>query len=98
MWSQAGHRLLSTHRPDLDVPFERLRASLEIGFPWHRPEYPHDELCVPDDWWDAVYDHYRRAYVVHGWDAIDDGVLTAIRTDITDASGYHVFEDVVPVL
>ena len=99
MWAEAGHRLLTRHRPDLASGPEQFRHPLSIGFPWHRPDLGHPELVTADEWWQAVYRHYAEVLTAMGWPVSEaHAALPGIRQHILDADGYTVFDDVVPVL
>lgn len=99
MWSEAGHRLLSAQRPDLDISREQVGLMLRTGFPWHNPDCAHPELCEPEAWWDAVYRRYRLLFAECGCaDLESETSFESIRQHVTDAAGYRLFDDVVPVL
>ena len=99
MWSGIGYRLITTHRPDINVSLEAVGEALRVGFPWHDHERDHLDLCDSELWWAAVCDRYVTLFADLGWpDADRKALLPVIREHILDCRAYTVFDDVVPVL
>ncbi len=81
-------------------PATELRAALRDGFPWHRADAPHLELCEPDAWWAALDPLLVRTFSLAGVDAgrhVD--LARALRARFVDGSvGWEVFDDTRPAL
>jgi putative hydrolase of the HAD superfamily len=100
LWSTCLLEVLDEHVPDHRASRDELRAALRDGFPWHRAEEPHLELCEPDAWWAALDPLLCRAFGVAGVEAGRQGDLArAFRTRFVDGSvGWEVFADSRPAL
>jgi len=66
MWSGALVETLAAHDPACGVTRAQLAPFLRAGFPWHTPELPHLDRCVPDDWWARLQEVLRAAYEAVG--------------------------------
>src|SRR2546423_1361304 len=65
-WSILLAEALDTEEPGHGHSAETFRPHLRDGFPWHRPEVAHPELCEPDAWWASVRPLLSRAYQAAG--------------------------------
>src|ERR1700689_1578067 len=66
MWRAGMVETLDEHLPGHGIDADQLRPFLQDGFPWHRPETPHPELCNADAWWSHVGTLLQAAYECAG--------------------------------
>ena len=87
---EAGH----AHTP------ETFRPHLREGFPWHRPEVEHPELCEPEAWWASVRPVLARAYEAAGYAPARALELAdaARRLYVDPTVGWARFDDTLPAL
>ena len=87
---------MSPKRHTADV----FRPHLRDGFPWHRPDVAHPELCEPEAWWAAVRPQLARAYEAAGYDHGRALELAdaARRLYVDPGVGWSLFDDTLPVL
>ena len=62
LWSTCVLEVLDEHAPGHRASRDELRAALRDGFPWHRADEAHLELCEPDAWWAALDPSLSRAF------------------------------------
>ena len=100
LWSRCVLEVLDEHAPGHGASRDELRAALRDGFPWHRADEPHPELCEPDAWWAALDPLLGRAFSVGGVDtARHVDLARAFRTRFIDGSvGWELFDDTRPAL
>ena len=100
LWSTCVLEVLDEHAPGHGATRDELRVALRDGFPWHRADEPHLELCEPDAWWAALDPLLGRAFGVAGMDPnTHPELVRAFRARFVDGSvGWQVFEDTVPAL
>lgn len=100
LWSTCALEVLDEHVPGHGCTRDELRAALRDGFPWHRADEPHLELCDPEAWWGALDPLLGRAFTVAGVEASRHLELArAFRTRFVDgAVGWEVFADARPAL
>jgi putative hydrolase of the HAD superfamily len=100
LWSTCVLEVLDEHAPGHHVSRDELRAALRDGFPWHRADEPHLELCEPDAWWAALDPLLGRAFGVAGVDAGRHVELArAFRARFIDGTvSWELFEDTRPAL
>jgi len=99
MWSGALVETLAAHDPACGVTRAQLAPFLRAGFPWHTPELPHLDRCVPDDWWARLQEVLRAAYEAVGLSAATAEVLARrARECYLDPSGWTVYADTRAVL
>ena len=100
LWSTCVLEVLEEHAPGHRATRDELRAALRDGFPWHRADEPHLDLCEPDAWWAALDPLLGRAFGLAGVDALRHPDLArAFRARFVDGSvGWQVFDDTVPAL
>jgi putative hydrolase of the HAD superfamily len=95
LWSACVMEVLDESAPGHGIPLEQIRQGLNDGFPWHRAEAAHPELCKPDAWWAAVGTVIEQALVDCGLspgNARD--VVPLVRSRFIDAThGWEVFPD-----
>jgi putative hydrolase of the HAD superfamily len=100
LWSTCVLEILDEHAPGHAASRDAVRAALRDGFPWHRSEEPHLELCEADAWWAALDPLLGRAFGVAGLEAdrhVD--LARALRARFVDGSvGWEVFADSRPAL
>lgn len=53
-WRGCLIEVLDECEPGHGITSDAIRPHLQEGFPWHRPDLPHPELSIPDDWWAVV--------------------------------------------
>jgi putative hydrolase of the HAD superfamily len=99
-WSLLLEEALDAEEPGHGHSAERLRPYLRDGFPWHRPDVPHLELCGDAEaWWAAVLPSLARAYEAAGYPparALE--IATAARRLYVDPAGWSLFDDTLPTL
>ena len=100
LWSMCALEVLDEHAPGHGASRDELRAVLRDGFPWHRADEAHLELCEPDAWWAALDPLLGRAFGVAGVEAERHADLArAFRARFVDASvSWTLFEDTRPAL
>ena len=79
---------------------DTFRPSLRAGFPWHRPEVAHPELCEPEAWWASVQPVLSRAYQAAGYEPARALELAAAarRLYVDPQVGWALFDDTLPTL
>jgi len=99
-WRGCLSETLDEHQPDHGITSEQLRPFLQDGFPWHRPETSHPELCEPEAWWTNTEDLLARAYEGVGIDGERANELARLaRQRYVDGSvGWRLFDDTMPTL
>jgi putative hydrolase of the HAD superfamily len=100
LWSACLLEVLDEHEPGHRVAVDDLRTALRDGFPWHRPEVPHPELCAAGAWWAHVGGLLARAFAAAGYDDERAAQLAALTRELyVDATrGWRLFDDVLPAL
>lgn len=99
LWSGALLETVKRFEPSAPCELSVLKAHLQRGFPWHRPDIEHAQLCHPDTWWEALYPVLARALVAGGVsEALASQLAREARSVYLDPAAWHVFEDVVPSL
>jgi FMN phosphatase YigB (HAD superfamily) len=100
LWSTCVLEVLDEHAPGHCASRDELRAVLRDGFPWHRSEEPHLDLCEPDAWWAALDPLLGRAFSVGGVQSDRHSDLArAFRARFVDATvGWTLFTDTRPAL
>jgi putative hydrolase of the HAD superfamily len=98
-WASALVLALDELEPGHCVSREQLRPYVRDGFPWHRPERPHPELCEPEAWWAELGTLLARAFQGVGYDVPRSRELTrAARRAYLRSPGYQLFDDAIPAL
>ena len=99
MWRGCLVEALDEHASGHDVSADALIPYLREGFPWHRPDQPHLDLCTPEAWWEAVGLVLARAYEAVGIPAERAAELAVLaRRRYVDPSWWRVFGDTVATL
>src|SRR6185437_14883252 len=99
MWSGALVEALVRHDPACPVTRAQIAPFLRAGFPWHTPDLPHLDRCVPDAWWAHLQSVLSAAYAAVGLSAATAAVLAhRARECYLDPAGWTVFGDTLPVL
>jgi FMN phosphatase YigB (HAD superfamily) len=99
-WRACLVEVLDEHEPGHAVGADALRPFLRDGFPWHRPEVAHPELCDPEAWWSHVGVLLARALEGVGIGRSRAGELAGhMRLRYVDSSfGWRLFDDTLPAL
>jgi FMN phosphatase YigB (HAD superfamily) len=99
-WSILLAEALDAEEPGHGHSAETFRPHLREGFPWHRPEVVHPELCEPQAWWASVCLLLARAYEAAGYAPTRALELAdaARRLYIDPTVGWALFDDTLPAL
>jgi putative hydrolase of the HAD superfamily len=92
--------VLDVEEPEHGHSPDTFRPHLREGFPWHRPEVAHPELCEPEAWWASVMPVLARAYESAGYEPARAIELAAAarRIYVDPAVGWKLFDDTLPSL
>ena len=99
-WSILLAETLDAEEPGHGYSADTFRPHLREGFPWHRPEVAHPELCEPEAWWAAVRPQLGRAYEAAGYPSARALELAdaARRLYVDPDVGWALFDDTLPTL
>jgi putative hydrolase of the HAD superfamily len=99
-WSILLAEALDAEEPGHGHTAETFRPHLREGFPWHRPEIAHPELCEPEAWWASVRPLLSRAYEAAGYSSARALELAdaARRLYVDHNVGWALFDDTLPTL
>ena len=99
-WSILLAEVLDAEEPGHGHSADTFRPYLREGFPWHRPEVAHPELCEPEAWWASVQPLLGRAYEAAGYAPARGLELAdaARRLYVDPDVGWALFEDTLPTL
>jgi putative hydrolase of the HAD superfamily len=99
-WSILLAEALDAEEPGHGHSADAFRPSLRDGFPWHRPEVAHPELCEPEAWWASVRPVLGRAYESAGYEPARSLELAeaARRLYVDPDVGWALFDDTLPAL
>jgi putative hydrolase of the HAD superfamily len=99
-WSILLAEALDAEEPGHGHSAEVFRPHLRNGFPWHRPEVAHPELCEPEAWWSSVRPLLGRAYESAGYEPARALELAeaARRLYVDPDVGWALFDDTLPAL
>jgi putative hydrolase of the HAD superfamily len=99
-WSILLAEALDTEDPGHGHSADTFRPHLREGFPWHRPEVAHPELCEPEAWWASVRPQLGRAYEAAGYEPARALELAeaARRLYVDPKVGWELFDDTLPTL
>jgi putative hydrolase of the HAD superfamily len=99
-WSILLAETLDAEEPGHGQSAETFRPHLRNGFPWHRPEVAHPELCEPEAWWASVRPLLAGAYEAAGYEPARAGELAgaARRLYVDPGVGWALFDDTRPAL
>ncbi len=99
-WSILLAEALEAEEPGHGHSADVFRPHLRNGFPWHRPDVAHPELCEPEAWWASVRPQLARAYEAAGYDHARALELAdaARRLYVDPGVGWSLFDDTLPVL
>jgi putative hydrolase of the HAD superfamily len=100
MWRTCLVETLDEHEPEHRITTEALIPYLRSGFPWHRPDVPHPELCTPEAWWEEVSPLLARAYEGVGVAPERAAELARLARAryIDPRTGWRLFEDSLSAL
>ena len=100
MWSGALLEALETELPGHGLTPELLRPYLHTGFPWHEPHHVREAPVSADEWWQALYPVFIRAYC-QGLQ-LERGqahrLCEVVREAYVHPRNWVLFEDTVPSL
>jgi putative hydrolase of the HAD superfamily len=99
-WSILLAEALDAEEPGHPHTAETFRPHLWEGFPWHRPEVAHPELCEPEAWWASVSAVLARAYEAAGYvpGRAVELAAAARRLYVDPNVGWELFDDTLPAL
>jgi putative hydrolase of the HAD superfamily len=99
-WSILLAEALDAEEPGHAHSGDTFRPHLRDGFPWHRPEVAHPELCEPEAWWASVRPVLSRAYEAAGYEPARALELAdaARRLYVDPKVGWTLFDDTLPAL
>lgn len=99
-WSILLAEALEAEEPQHAHTAETFRPHLREGFPWHRPDVAHPELCEPEAWWGSVRPLLARAYEAAGYTPARALELAdaARRLYVDPGVGWALFDDTLPAL
>jgi putative hydrolase of the HAD superfamily len=99
-WSLLLAEALDAEEPGHAHTADTFRPHLREGFPWHRPEVEHLELCGdPEAWWASVRPLLARAYEAAGYPPERSLELAqAAQRLYVDPAGWSLFDDTLPAL
>lgn len=99
-WSILLAETLDAEEPGHPHSADTFRPHLREGFPWHRPEVAHPELCEPDAWWASVRPLLGRAYETAGYEPARALELAAAaqRLYVDPGVGWALFDDTLSAL
>ena len=99
-WSILLAEALDAEEPGHGRSAETFRPHLREGFPWHRPEVAHPELCEPEAWWRSVRPVLSQAYEATGYAPARALELAdaARRLYVDPEVGWALFDDTLPAL
>ena len=99
-WSILLAETLDVEEPGHGHSADTFRPHLREGFPWHRPEVAHPELCEPEAWWASVQPQLGRAYESAGYAPERSLELAdaARRLYVDPDVGWELFPDTLPTL
>ena len=99
-WSLLLVEALDAEEPGHAHSTEAFRPFMREGFPWHRPDVPHLELCGdPEAWWERVRRVLARAYEAVGYSparALE--IAAAAQRLYVDPAAWSLFDDTLPTL
>ena len=99
-WSILLAEALEAEEPGHGHSAEVFRPHLRDGFPWHRPDVAHPELCDPEAWWASVRPQLACAYEAAGYAPARALELAdaARRLYVDPGVGWSLFDDTLQVL
>lgn len=99
-WSILLAEALDAEEPGHGHSADTFRPHLRDGFPWHRPEVAHPELCEAGAWWASVRPVLARAYEAAGYPTARAAELaeTAQRLYVDPSVGWALFGDTTSAL
>jgi len=99
-WSILLAEALDAEEPGHAHTAQTFRPHLRDGFPWHRPEIAHPELCEPAAWWASIRPLLARAYEAAGYEPARALELAeaAQRLYVDPTVGWTLFADTLPAL
>ena len=99
LWSGCLLETLDEDEPGHEIRRDQLIPYLQNGFPWHRHEVEHPELCDPAAWWQHIEAILAAAYMGVGYGSDRAAELARLAHQrYLDISGWQLFPDTRPVL
>lgn len=95
LWSSCLLEVLDERMPGHGITRKAISVGLADGFPWHRYETPHPELCDPDVWWRTIGAVLVHALTNAGVPPTEaQAALPRFRSRYSDpAIGWRLFDD-----
>lgn len=99
-WSQCIVDMIRRHHPEQCATRAMIKPHLQTGFPWHKPDKPHLDICDADTWWRQLYPVFVDAVTsVTSLPRADaTRVAEAVRAEYLRSTAWRVYPDVVPCL
>lgn len=100
MWSAALLEALETELPGHSLTPESLIPYLQTGFPWHEPQNVRETKVSAEEWWQALYPVFVRAYCegLQLENAQAHRLCKAAREAYVNPRNWVLFEDTLPSL
>ena len=94
-WSILLAETLDVEEPGHGHSPDTFRPHLREGFPWHRPEVAHPELCEPEAWWASVRPVLGRAYEATGYEKPHAQAFASVLDSSRPVEAWMVGDNVV---
>jgi putative hydrolase of the HAD superfamily len=99
LWSACMLEALEPVWPGNGLEAGEFDQHLRAGFPWHDTTVDRRHLTEPDDWWRALHDVLRAAYLGVGVpDTLVESAVAQVRPTFNDASGWRLIEGAADAL
>lgn len=59
MWSGTLIEVLRREMPGHPATISDIRPYMQDGFPWNRPEHPHEPVTTGDKWWEDLLRYFK---------------------------------------
>ncbi|MEO5930542.1 MAG: HAD family hydrolase [Candidatus Kapaibacterium sp.] len=99
MWSGTLLEILDGEMPGHGRTIDDIRPHLRSGFPWHNHHITNPPNRSPDEWWLALHDLFRNAFIALGVPPPDAPRLAAlVRPAYLDLNRWRLYDDTIPTL
>ena len=86
--------------PEHPATINDIRPHMQNGFPWNRPEQPHDPVRSADQWWEDLLPVFQNAFQQGA--KLDAGEASRlarnVRAAYVDPGSWQLFDDALPCL